>query len=399
MKKTPRKVAYYLEIIKRGRDNISCPWREFALSVNFNAHLLDCENIAPGLHDDLSISVMMDNFYFHLSQTSSGSVNSTVTEDNLDTLRTFEIVNCVLNGLLSITAALGNGIMLFAILKTPALHSPSNTLLFGLALTDFFVGLVTQPLKVASCVIFLVSKEDAPLALRNAFDILSIILTAASFLTATAISVDRYLVFYLHMKYQVVITNKKVMVIIAFSWLISILFGFIWTQNTQAYYLIGIIASVISFSIMVLMYYKIYRVVRRHRAQIQSQAHVGVEQNASSQLCFARSAKSAMNTFYVCFILFLCFFPYNTTACVIQLTGSSLTKYIVLQYTGTITFLNSSLNPLVYFWRIGEIRAAIKNTLKSFRSREVRREQSEETHVWVGKKSFNLIPSEMSLCF
>jgi len=183
------------------------------------------------------------------------------------------------------------------------------------------------------------------------------------------------------MKYQVVITNKKVMVIIAFSWLISILFGFIWTQNTQAYYLIGIIAFVISFSIVVLMYYKIYRVVRRHRAQIQSQAHVGVEQNASSQLCFARSAKSAMNTFYVCFILFLCFFPYNTTACVIQLTGSSLTKYIVLQYTGTITFLNSSLNPLVYFWRIGEIRAAIKNTLKNFRSREVRREQSEETDV------------------
>ena len=124
--------------------------------------------------------------------------------------------------------------------------------------------------------------------------------------------------------------------------------------------------------------------MRRHRAKIQSQAHVGVEQNASSQLCFARSAKSAVNTFYVCFVLFLCFFPYFTTAFVIQLTGSSLTKYIILQYTGTITFLNSSLNPLVYFWRIGEIRVAIKNTLKIFESREVRREQSEENDVWVG---------------
>ena len=309
----------------------------------------------------------MDDFHLHLSQTSSG------------TLRTFEIVNCVLNGILSITAALGNGIVLFAIWRTPSLHSPSNTLLFCLALTDFFVGLVTQPLKVASCIIdFLVSKEDGLLALRNAFDVLSIILTAASFSTATVISVDRYLVFYLHMKYQVLVTNKKVVAVIAFSWVISILFGFIWTQSTQAYYLIAIIGFVISFSIMVLMYYKIYRVVRRHRAQIQSQAHVGVEQNASSQLCFARSAKSAMNTFYVCFILFLCFFPYFTTACVVQLTGSSLTKYMVLQYTGTITFLNSSINPLVYFWRIREIRVAIKNTLKSSMSREARLERSEE---------------------
>ena len=327
------------------------------------------------------MTVVMDNFYFHLSQSSSGSFNSTVTEHSLNTLRTFEIVNCVLNGLLSITAALGNGIVLFAIWRTPALHSPSNTLLFGLALTDFFVGLVTQPLKVASCVIFLLSKEDVPLALRNAFDVLSVILTAASFSTATAISVDRHLVFYLHMKYQVLVTNKKVMVVIACSWLISILFGFIWTQSTQAYYIIGIIGFVISFSIMVLMYYKIYRVVRRHRAQIQSQAHVGIEENASLQLCFARSAKSAMNTFYVCFILFLCFFPYNTTACVIQLSGSSLTKYIVLQFTGTITFLSSSLNPLVYFWRIGEIRVAIKNILKSFKSKEIRCEQSQEDDV------------------
>ena len=198
----------------------------------------------------------MENFHFHLSQTSSGNVNNTtVTEDNLDTLQTFEIVNCVLNGLLSITAALGNGIVLFAIWRTPALHSLSNTLLFGLALTDFFVGLVTQPLKVTSCVIFLVSKEEVPLDLRNAFDVLTIILTAASFSTATAISVDRYLVFYLHLKYQVLVTNKKVLVVIAFSWLISILSGFIWTQSTQAYYLIGIIGFVTSFSIMVLMYY------------------------------------------------------------------------------------------------------------------------------------------------
>lgn len=323
---------------------------------------------------------MMDDFHYHRSHTSSGSVTTTITEDNLGTFRTFEIVNCVLNGLLSITTALGNGIVLFAIWRTPALHSPSNTLLFGLASTDFFVGLVTQPLKVASCVIFLVSK-DVPLTLSKAFDVLSIILTTASFSTATAISVDRYLVFYLHLKYQVLVTNKKVMAVIAFSWLISIIFGFIWLQSTQAYYLIGIIGFVISFSIMVLMYYKIYRVVRRHRTQIETQAHVGVEQSASSQLCLAHSTKSAINTFYVCFILFLCFFPYITTACVIQVTGSSLTKYIVLQYTGTITFLNSSINPLVYFWRIGEIRAAIKNTLKSVKSREERWERSAENDV------------------
>lgn len=307
----------------------------------------------------------MDELHFNFSETSPVNISSTFTEDDLATLRTYKLVNCVLNGFLSFTAASGNGIVLLAIWNTPSLHSPSSTLLFGLALTDFFVGLVTQPLKVASTVIYFVSKEDGPLPLGDAFDVISVILTGALFITATAISIDRYLVFYLHMRYQVIVTNKKAMAVLVFSWLFSSLFGFIWTQNTKAYYVIAILAFVISFSIIALMYYKIYRVVRRHRTQIHSQAQsMEAQQNVSSQLSFARCTKSAMNTFYVCFILFLCFFPYVCTAGVIQLTGPSLTKHIALQYTGTITFLNSSVNPLVYFWRIGEIRMAIKRTMK-----------------------------------
>ena len=323
----------------------------------------------------------MEDFHNHIGQTYPINNNSTIDEDDFAALPTFKLFNCVLNALCSFTAALGNGIILFVIWRTPSLHSPSNTLLFGLALTDFFVGLVTQPLKVASSAIYLVSKEDGPLrALTETFDVLSVILTGASFITATAISIDRYLVFYWHMRYQVIVTNKKAIAIVAFSWLFSSLFGFIWTQSTKVYYLSGILAFVISFSIIVLMYCKIYLVVRRHRIQIQSQAQVGAEHRASSQLCFARSTKSAMNTFYICFILFLCFFPYACTAGVIQLTGPNLNKYIVLQYTGTITFINSSLNPLVYFWRIGEIRMAIKRTLKCRNSRETRRVQSEDSY-------------------
>ena len=318
----------------------------------------------------------MEDLHYHLGHTHPVDNNSTISEDDFAAFRTFQLVDCVLNAVCSFTASLGNGIVLFVIWKTPSLHSPSNTLLFGLALTDFFVGLLTQPLTVASSVIYLVSQEDGPPALRNAFDGLSVILTGASFITATAISIDRYLVFYLHMRYQVIITNKKTIAVLVFSWLFSSLFAFIWTQNTKAYYLFGTLAFVISFTIIVLMYYKIYRVVRRHRTQIQSQAQVGAEHRTSSQLCLARSTKTAMNTFYICLILFICFFPYVCTAGVIQLTGPSLTKYIALHYTGTVTFMNSSLNPLVYFWRIGEIRMAIKRTLKCCKTRGTSRIQS-----------------------
>ena len=204
---------------------------------------------------------------------------------------------------------------------------------------------------------------------------LAVVLSAASFTIATAISIDRYLAFHLHMRYQAIVTNKKIVVIIALCWCSSSLLGVIWTQNTTAYYVIGITSFIISIVIIVLMYFKIYRIVRRHQAQIQSQAPVGSAKETSSHLQFARFTKSAVNTFYVCFILFFCFFPYFCTAGLIQVTGSSPTKNIALQYTGTIAFINSSLNPIVYFWRLPEIRKAIKKTLKCCYHRRVNKRQ------------------------
>ena len=140
---------------------------------------------------------------------SSVNIVSNNQEDDISTLRTSRLINCILNAICSFPAAFGNGIILIVIWRTPSLHSPSNTLLFGLALTDFLVGSVTQPLKVASSVIYLVSDEEGPVSLTLAFDVLSVVSSASSFFIATAISVDRYLVFYLHMRYQAIVTNKS----------------------------------------------------------------------------------------------------------------------------------------------------------------------------------------------
>ena len=307
---------------------------------------------------------------------SSVNIVSNNQEDDISTLRTSRLINCILNATCSFPAAFGNGIILIVIWRTPSLHSPSNTLLFGLALTDFLVGSVTQPLKVASSVIYLVSDEEGPVSLTLAFDVLSVVSSASSFFIATAISVDRYLVFYLHMRYQAIVTNKKVVVIIILCWFFSAFCGFIWTQNTTVYYLVGIASFLVSFTVIILMYYKIYRIVRRHQAQIQSQARVGIEQEASTQIRFTRITKSAINTFYVCFILFLCFSPYACVAIVVQFTGQSLTKFVALQYTGTITFINSALNPVVYFWRLPEMRRVIKRTFRCcFSQARVRHEE------------------------
>ena len=52
----------------------------------------------------------------------------------------------VLNVFLSITASLGNGLVLVALRKDSSLHPPSKLLLRNLAVTDLCAGLFSEPL-------------------------------------------------------------------------------------------------------------------------------------------------------------------------------------------------------------------------------------------------------------
>lgn len=292
--------------------------------------------------------------------------NSAITDEEFIKLRTSLLVNCVLNAIFSLIAAAGNGVILLVIWKTSTLHTPSNSLLFGLALTDFFVGLLTQPLYLGTRLVYVVSKENNPLALSNAFDVLSSVLSGASFSTATVISIERYLVFRLHMRYHAIVTIRKVIVVIAVVWLLSSVWAFMWMYNRQVFYYSGFSLTTACLIVLAVMYLKIYQIVRRHRAQIMAQNRWGAARHSkvTSHLFFSRWKRSAVNTFYICILIFLSSFPWFCTAAVIQVTGHSLTKQIVLEFTGSITFINSSLNPFFYYWRVSEIREAIKRRIK-----------------------------------
>ena len=71
-----------------------------------------------------------------------------MTVSVLDLNSNILIMLMILNIFISITATIGNLVVLLTIWRSPHLHSPSNTLLFGLALSDLCVGLASEPLNV-----------------------------------------------------------------------------------------------------------------------------------------------------------------------------------------------------------------------------------------------------------
>ena len=65
---------------------------------------------------------------------------ATRTED--ENLRSWYIVNCVFNSLLTITAIIFNSVTIQALRKTSSLPKPLKTLLLSLAVSDLGVGLL-----------------------------------------------------------------------------------------------------------------------------------------------------------------------------------------------------------------------------------------------------------------
>ena len=112
-----------------------------------------------------------------------------------------------LNTFISITATIGNLLVLATVWQGPNLRSPSNTLLFGLALSDLCVGLVSEPLYVGNQAV--VSRHSGKI-------------TSCTLLTVTAMSVDRYLAIYLHVWYEQVVTEKRTRKVILCLWFMSI---------------------------------------------------------------------------------------------------------------------------------------------------------------------------------
>ncbi|XP_078360799.1 histamine H2 receptor-like [Oculina patagonica] len=285
----------------------------------------------------------------------------TNTEDDL---YSSYIVNCVLNAFLSITAVLFNCATIHAIRKTSSLPKPLKTLLLSLAVSDLGVGLLVEPFYFGLLVKWL-QRNSSTGDTCTAFLFIMGLFSAASYFGVVALSVDRFLAIHLHLRYQDVVTERRVVAVAIAIWVLSAILSFVrlWI-TTNMFLVFFVVISFLCFFTTTFLYFKIYRAVRRHRNQIHS-LQVQVAQNGEMTANAASIRKSAVGAFYVYLVFFLCYFPQGCRLIVIIVTGlNNVTKGFSL-YSRTLLFLNSSLNPIVYCWKMRHIRHAIVDILRN----------------------------------
>ena len=272
------------------------------------------------------------------------------------------IVNVSLNVLLALVTTVANILLLSAIRKNTSLHLPSKLSLGNLVLTDLGAGIAVQPMFVT----FLVGKVKgfSDICFTYAlFGITASILACVSLLTITAISLDRYIALYFHLKYRDIVKTKRVFSVLVVIWLFAGFFGFLWLRNPILHAYVFIAVTSFSFIVCTLSYTLIYRGLRNHHSNQTDEVQVQTQQQAANPLSVARYRRSASNMLWIYVLFVLCYLPYTLTRIAVRLDGHTVFIQSIAEFAATVTCFNSCLNPFVYCYRLPEIRASVLETL------------------------------------
>ena len=277
------------------------------------------------------------------------------------------ILTCILNAVFSLITCMGNSVILHVIWKTQELHSPSFILLFCLAATDLVVGLICQPFYVAYHIAELMGNFNVYCVFRIIQSISSYATAGVSLATLSGISIDRLLALTLHLRYRMIVTVHRILITMSVVWILSVTIILLRFWMSTDWIIIPGFVLLLTFLVTALSTLKVFQIVRRHQRQIRQQQQ-SVQTNTVNVL---KCRKSSVTVLYVYGLFLIFYLPLCLTIFVKILTGYTTRVKITYDYVTTVVFINSFLNPLVYCWRIGEIRRAVKNTLRINRFSDV----------------------------
>ena len=277
---------------------------------------------------------------------------------------------CVLNAFFALTTVVLNSVTIHAIRKTSSASLPKNlrVLLLNLAFSDLSVGLVVQPIYIIGRLTFRLESQQGDNSQMNTLTfVIGIVFVCASILGVLILSVDRFLAVYLHLRYQEIVTPKRVVSILILSWVISTIVSlfFIAQEYRDFLWIFLNVFFVTCLTTIALVQFKIYSIVRRHRFQMRAQQVQGsIQTEDETRATFERQKSSVSSAFYIYLLLLACYMPYIFTKFVLSKSEERIFK-IFLLYTITLLFVNSSLNPLIYCWKLKHIRRTIRMILRN----------------------------------
>ena len=171
---------------------------------------------------------------------------------------------------------------------------------------------------------------------------------------------DRLLALLLGLRYRHVVTLRRIGAAIVCCVLLSVVIGFLYVFFSDKLYSLAFAVGVCTLSaiISVFCYIKIYIKLRQHQAQVHSLVDQGQPNGAGeSPLNITRYKKTVASIAWIQLSLAVCYLPFGIVffkKFVFGLTNkpSQITWFFAI----TLMHSSSSLNPLLYSWKIPDVQ-------------------------------------------
>ena len=245
----------------------------------------------------------------------------------------------------SLTAVVGNTIVIIALWRSKSMYSATKALFYSLAISDLATGL-TQPLFVAY--LLGVAWENGWLYCTVAlpFSMTALFFSMVSLWTLSIIAVDRYLALHLLTRYKTVVTVKLIVAALVLGWLISafctvsIFFSFKFAK------IVGDIVIFICFVTSLYCYRRNYITLRQQKLHVQALRSFQVE----------HYRKSLKSMFLIFCLFLLTYIPFFCILVFVTIEGFGSTSLFILDVSTLIVMANSLLNPVVYCMRVQDLK-------------------------------------------
>ena len=254
-----------------------------------------------------------------------------------------------------------NALIIVAVKTKNQVRTKSNIALACLSSTDAVMGVIGLPLFSAWLIVELQGNTFGMHCELIGFTKTSLrLLSIASLLHLAIVNVERYIAIKHSLRYEIIVTEARLIGVSALLWTITLLLTFL-TGNNYVQYDIGLTSLCIAsiFSCQVVLYYE----TRRHEKKIALQ-QVSVEAREK----FLREKKALKQTTTVIFFLIICYLPIIISRVFIStfVVLNSVNSVYFVHFTGVFFVIsNSLLNPIIHCVRMKKFRLTLKELVFS----------------------------------
>ena len=254
-----------------------------------------------------------------------------------------------------------NALIMVAVKTKNQVRTKSNIALACLSSTDAVMGVIGLPLFSSWLIVELQGNTFGMHCELIGFTRTSLrLLSIASLLHLAIVNVERYIAIKHSLRYEIIVTEARLIGVSALLWTITLLLTFL-PGNNYVQYDIGLTSLCIAsiFSCQVVLYYE----TRRHEKKIALQ-QVSVEAREK----FLREKKALKQTTTVIFFLIICYLPIIISRVFIStfVVLNSVNSVYFVHFTGVFFVIsNSLLNPIIHCVRMKKFRLALKELVFS----------------------------------